>query len=299
MNKVNTLFIGSGKFAVDILDKLLSLDFLNIVSILSQPDKPVGRKAKLTPCPVQAYSLKQKIKTYQPKRLKKESKKILAETNPELIIVADYGQIIPNDVLDYPKYKCLNVHGSILPDLRGAVPIPMAILHGYSETGVSIPIMTPGLDDGGVIGVSTLQIMRDDMTNTLKPKLAKLGGELLENILPKWFAGEIVPIKQDDKKATYCYIKDLAKDKAEFDSSYTVKQVDRMIRAFNPWPVAWCKVKINNKELRLKIFEAKLSDEEVPKGMMMKIGKEMYLGLSDGSLKLVRLQLEGKRQGSL
>jgi len=299
--KVKTVFFGSGNFAVKILEGILKLPFLDVLAVITQPDKPAGRDKELTPCPVMK-SIKTNNyqgKVYQPEKLKLDAKQILQETQPEFILVADYGQFIPAEIIDYPKYKCLNVHGSLLPDLRGAVPAPVAILKGYSKTGVTIPVMTPGLDEGDIVAQQEVFIMPDDDTLTLRMHLAKVGNNLLKQVLPLWFAGSIKPVPQDHSKATFTWQKDIAKEKAQITRETPMLHAERMVRAFNPWPVAWFEVKIGEKVKRIKLYETSVAVDVPQKPFQIfKEQKKIYLGLSDGVLELNKLQLEGKKVGS-
>lgn len=301
MEKIKTLFFGSGEFAVPILEQLLNFEFVDVAAVVTQPDKPAGRKQQLQPVPVKDLLEKfyPQVPVYIPALYRVEQEEILDTEKPELIIVADYGQILPESTINYPKYKCLNVHGSLLPDLRGAVPIPLAILNGYKKIGVSIPIMTAGLDDGPVVASSEREIEPDDTTLTLKQKLAEDGAKLLIEILPAWIAGELAPVPQDETKATIADKSLISKDKARFGSDITVVQLDRMVRAFNPWPVAWCEVEINKQKKRLKVFSAKVVERDSKPfvGKIKKSGKGVQIILSDGALELVELQLEGKTIG--
>lgn len=327
-----TLFIGTSDFAVPIIKKLTELNYINLVGVITQPDKPVGRKQILTPPPVKQFLLNNKIKveTFQPIKLKKDAKKILDKIKPELIIVASYGQFIPKIMLDYPKYKCLNVHISLLPDLRGAVPMPMAILRGYEKTGVSIQIMTEGMDEGDLIGEKEIEIDDKETTETLTKKSSNAGAELLEEILPKWISGQIEPKPQDHNKATYCYQKDIAKENAEIDWNKPAIEIDRMVRAFYPWPIAWFtlteKNGVNEKYIgkKVKIYKAKCwfqaeqgtdIQKDTPyfhlvKGelngvtdnlsisQIFKHNKSLFIQTSNGILELQEIQLEGKNRMS-
>jgi methionyl-tRNA formyltransferase len=300
--KIKTIFFGSGSFAVKILQGILKLPFLDVVAVVTQPDKPAGRDKILTPCPVKAELNATQFsgKVYAPEKLKTAAEKILTETQPDFILVADYGQFIPNMVIEYPKYKCLNVHGSPLPDLRGAVPAAMAILKGYKITGVSIPVMTPRLDDGAVVASKEIELMPEDNTYTLRMRLAEIGNALLLDVLPDWFAGKIVAVPQDESKATITKQSDIAKEKAQICKTTSSIEAERMIRAFNPWPIAWCELLINGKPKRLKIITAKLIEVlelDSEKYKIIKLGKKLYLRLDDGILELEELQLEGKNIG--
>jgi methionyl-tRNA formyltransferase len=299
--KIRTIFFGSGEFAVPILEALLGADFLDVSAVITQPDKPVGRKQNLTPVPVKAYleGLSQNVKIYTPSIYRKEQEQILGEERPELIIVADYGQLLPEFTINYPKYKCLNVHGSLLPDLRGAVPIPLAILKGYEKTGVSIPVMTTGLDDGPVVAKVEQEIESEDTTATLKFKLANRGAILLVEVLPGWIDGIVIPTEQDASKATFADKSLIAKEVAQIHADTTVSEAERMIRAFNPWPIVWCDLAVKDKRLRMKIFSAKITDSEVEgsKGEIVKSDKKLFVRLEDGVLELLQIQIEGKKVG--
>lgn len=308
-----TIFIGSGSFAVPILRELAKADFIQLVAIITQPDRPAGRKQKLHASEVKAFAQEQNLNVpiLTPEKLREDASNILDDYKPELIIVADYGQIIPDVMLDAPVYKCLNVHGSLLPHLRGAVPIPMAILQGMTTTGITIPVMTPGLDDGPIVARVETNILPDDTTKTLKERLAELGAKELVRVLPEWIEGKISAWEQDNAKATICYQKDIAKDKAEIAFDTDIELAERMIRALDPWPIAWTKVEANivNESIdetlrtaqskRLKIYQAKIADKsksDSAKLEIVRIGKQLFLQLQNGRLELLELQLEGKQR---
>lgn len=297
--KIKTVFFGSGYFAVKILQGILQMPLLDVVAIVTQPHKPAGRKQQLTACPVmqELIDTRSNVPVFKPVKLRKEAERLLADTQPEFILVADYGQIIPASIIDYPKYKCLNVHGSLLPDLRGAVPAQMAILKGYTQTGVSIPVMTQGLDDGAVVASQAADIFAEDNAYSLRMRLADIGVSLLNEVLPKWFAGEIKAVAQDHAKATSTWQSDIAKEKAQININTDVILAERMIRAFNPWPIAWVEAVVQGKNKRVKIYEAKLdrrNDIEGIEGSFIKQNKKLYLVLKNGALEIVQVQMEGK-----
>lgn len=329
MNKVKTLFIGTSEFAVPILQKLIELEYIDLVGVITQPDKPVGRKQLLTSPPIKQSIVQtpsnsplnkgETLKIFQPSSLKVDAENILNETKPELIIVASYGQFIPKVMLDYPKYKCLNIHGSLLPDLRGAVPIPMAILKGYEKTGVTLQIMAQGMDEGEILGFAECVLSDGETTGSLIEKLSILSAEYIEAVLPKWINGEIEPQRQDDSKATYCYIKDVSKEMAEIDWNKPAEEIERMVRAFNPAPIAWCKFPVYAKATigkqipkKLQIYSSKLVGDQSfdpmtgdmtfdsAIGEIIRKGKQLFVKCGDGKyLELLELQLEGKeRRGS-
>jgi methionyl-tRNA formyltransferase len=250
------------------------------------------------------------IPLLQPEKLKTAASGILEKFKPELIIVADYGQMIPPEIIDYPKYKCLNIHGSLLPKYRGAVPVAMAILQGEKTTGVSIPVMSYGLDDGPVIASRTEKILPTDTTYILRMRLADTGNNLLNEILPGWLAGKIHAIPQDESKVTFTFEKDIAKEKVQIKIDTPLDLAERMVRAFSPWPIAWLKINFMGKERRLKIYSAEIAGTggtvgkpvESPEtgdftaGTIFKNGKEIFLSLKGGILKLIEVQLDGKKK---
>lgn len=210
--------------------------------------------------------------------------------------------MLPGSIINYPKYKCLNIHASLLPDLRGAVPIPMAILRGYEKTGVSIPVMTEGLDDGPIVTSAEIKLKDFWTTADLTHWLSEMGARKLVEILLDWTRGKIKPVEQDEGKATYCYMKDISKERAEITFDKSAVEIDRMIRAFYPWPVAWFKREVNGLVKRVKIYRSKMvegdfgSDKKT--GQIFKYGKRLFLRCRDGVVEILSIQVEGKKIGS-
>lgn len=302
MEKVKTLFFGSGKFAVPILKSLTTNEFIQLTGVVTQPDRPAGRAKQLKAVPVKTFLADNglSLPIFQPQVLKHDADLILEQTMPELVIVADYGQILPEKIINYPRFKCLNVHGSILPDMRGAVPIPMAILKGYKQTGISILVMTPGLDDGPLIYTAVLNIENSDTTASLTEKLSLLGAEALSAVMPEWLAAKITPQPQDESKATFAGKELISKKAAEIKPEMTAEIVERMVRAFFPWPIAWIKLELNGKERRLKLFKVSLINisEKHAGRAFKKINKQLVLELKSGSLLLEDIQLDGMKRNS-
>ncbi|MBL8015183.1 MAG: methionyl-tRNA formyltransferase [Candidatus Doudnabacteria bacterium] len=300
--KIKTLFIGTGEFAVPVLKSLVGLELVDLVGVVTQPDKPAGRKQELTPGPLKK-ALQEipdlgNVQLFQPEKLREAADDIMSQTSPELIVVAAYGQMIPNSMLNTPKHKCLNLHGSLLPQLRGAVPVQMAILQGLSETGVTIQQMVKELDAGPILTTVDCEISPSETAESLMKKLADLGAALLVETLPRWVAGEIQPQEQDHSQATFCYQADIAKEKAEIRFETPLEQVERMVRAFYPWPVAWAKLDAQEGKA-LKIFKARIEQELKFKSNELEIrrdGKRLFLTLQNGVLELLEVQLEGKQR---
>ena len=185
--KVKTLLIGSGDFAIPIFKAALEADFLEVVGIVTQPDKPFGRDQELKGSAVfEALKEDTQITWFKPSRFRNEYEYMLAKTNPDLVLVASYGQILPKEFIEYPRHKALNFHGSILPQLRGAVPVPMAILQGLTKTGVTLQVMSEGMDEGDVVSIATCDLNGTETTQSLMQNLAELGVVMLQNELPKY-----------------------------------------------------------------------------------------------------------------
>ncbi|MCA9386520.1 methionyl-tRNA formyltransferase [Candidatus Dojkabacteria bacterium] len=304
--KISTIFIGTSEFAVPILNACLNNQLLDVKTVLTQPDRPVGRKQVPEAPKVKQYLIENdsKVEIEQPEKIKDVADKILEKYKPDLIIVASYGQIIPKSILNYPKYGCLNFHGSLLPILRGAVPIQMSILQGFEKTGVTMQKMVFKMDEGPIISTREIKLDGSETYETLTRTLSELSVEILNEDLEGWVNRNIEAEEQDDSKATYCYIKDTAKDKAEITSETTVEQAERMIRAFYPWPIAWLTIPNGkNKDKRLKIYNSKIrnSKYEIRNNEKIKITNEedqLVLNLKDGLLILEEVQLEGKEKRS-
>lgn len=298
MNKLNTIFIGSGNFGIPALKELFKLEFINVVAVITQPSRPSGRKQELTPTPVKKFILDSKIKIdlLEPEKLKDESDSILEKYKPELIIVASYGQMIPDNIINYPKYKCFNLHGSLLPILRGAVPVPISILQGLEETGVTMQVMVKELDAGPILSIRRYKIKPDETAASLMNVLAEKAAAIVKEDINCFIRNEITYVDQEHNLASYCYKADLTREKAEIKFETDVALAERMVRAFNPDPVAWVKLE-NGKEL--KIFSAELYSKESNEFLSIEQkGKDLILNLKNGSLKLLELQLEGKKRDS-
>lgn len=262
-NKAEIIFWGTPEFAVGALEALI-LNKFNVVAVVTNPDEPVGRKQILTSPPVKILAKKHKIPVFQPENLKDENfKKELPEA--ELYIVAAYGKIIPKNILEMPEYGALNIHPSLLPRWRGPSPIQYTILNGDEKAGVTLMKMDERMDHGPILAVKLLKsdfnssLLKSDF-RTLHDKLTKLGAELLIEALPKYLNGEITPMSQDDAKATYSKI--LKKDDGRIDWSRKAVELERMVRALNPWPGTWTIWPTGDKIYRIRIEEADFTDEE-------------------------------------
>jgi methionyl-tRNA formyltransferase len=230
----NLVFMGSPQFAVPTLEAL-ARDH-HILAVFTQPDKPAGRGQQLTAVPVKQWAVAHNIAVHQPKSFRKEPQAIdvLRDLKPEVIVVAAYGLILPQAVLDVPPFGCLNVHGSILPRHRGAAPITSAILMGDAETGITIMQMDAGMDTGPMLSITREAIRSHDTTASLSERMAHLGAQLMADTLPKYLAGEIMPQPQPEEGVTYS--PKINKADAQIDWRKPAIEIERMVRAYIPWP---------------------------------------------------------------
>ena len=294
--KVRTVFMGTPQFAVTILESLLQSSY-QVLAVYTQPDKPAGRGRPVVFPPVKKLALERQIPVMQPETFKSsEVVEKLAGFQPELIIVAAFGFILPQEVLSLPKFGCLNVHPSLLPRHRGPSPVANTILCGDELTGVTIMVMDAGMDTGPILAQEKVRISFTDTTGSLSSKLADVGAKLLLEALPKWLGGELKPRTQDESQATYSKL--ITSKDAEIDWDLSAVEIWRMVRAYNPWPscYTWYQGK------RLKVHEA------IPFGDMAKgkIGEVVALTeppgvgvvTKQGILGLCQVQLEGRREMS-
>lgn len=283
------VFMGSPDFAAISL-RALAQKF-NIVGCVTQPDKRAGRGKKLFSPPVRILADELDIPTIQPRRIKdEEAMDALRRLSPDLIVVAAYGQILRPELLALPRYGCVNVHGSLLPRWRGAAPVQAAILAGDTETGITIMLMDAGIDTGEMLSKRATPIEKDDTAKTLFDKLAPLGAELLVETLPKYLSGEILPEKQPEEGASYA--KMLKKADGELDFSKTAEELERQIRAFNPWPSSF----FEWEGTRIKVHRAKVdTGKSAGIGKQVKIEGVPAIGTSEGNLLLEQIQPAGKK----
>lgn len=291
--------MGTPAFSVNILDALVAQDDqYEVVAVVTQPDRPVGRKRKLTPSPVKEVALKLDIPVYQPEKIGRdqEIKDLLAE-DIDLIVTAAFGQFLPTSILEAPKYGAVNVHASLLPKYRGGAPVHYAIWNGDKETGVTIMRMVKKMDAGDILTQVVVPIESDDTVATMFDKLSVAGTDLLIETLPKLFAGEIEPQAQVEEEATFS--PNITSQQEQIDWRKEAQQIDNQVRAFNSWPVAHTKVDGQ----RWKIWQVapvkEESTDEKP-GTIIKIQKKpAQLWVATGNktvLAIEQLQPAGKKQ---
>ncbi len=286
------VFMGTPDFAVDCLEALVNSTH-DVVAVFSQPDKPQGRKQIMTPPEVKVCAEKYGIPVYQPATLKDgSSTALLKELNPDLIVVVAYGKLIPQEILDIPKFGCVNVHGSILPKLRGAAPIQWAVINGEKVTGVTTMQLDAGLDTGDILLVKETEIGENETSGELFDRLKILGAEVLMETIDAMLKGELNPIKQDDSKATYASM--LNKSISPVDWSKSAFEVHNHIRGLEPWPVAT--TEINGKPV--KLFGSRMGKNcGNAAGEVVNSEKEFEVCCGDGnSVIITQLQAQGKNK---
>lgn len=235
------VFMGTPDFSVPVLQRVIKEGY-NVIAVVTQPDRPVGRKRVLTPPPVKIEAVKQGIPVYQPEKIRNEAElaEILA-LKPDLIITAAFGQILPNKLLEAPEYGCINVHASLLPELRGGAPIHYSILQGKEKTGITIMYMAEKLDAGDILTQAEVKIEEEDNVGTLHEKLSQIGSDLLAETIPKLFNREITPVKQNDAKATFA--PNIKREQEKIDWDKSGEDIYNHVRGLNPWPVAYTLLK--------------------------------------------------------
>lgn len=288
------VFMGTPDFAVPVLRRLISEGY-EIAAVVTQPDRPRGRKKVLTPPPVKVEAEKHGIAVVQPDKIREpqQLEKVLTY-KPDMVITAAFGQILPKALLEAPKYGCINVHASLLPEYRGGAPIHHAIIDGKRETGVTIMYMAEKLDAGDILTQTAVSIEEEDNVGTLHDKLSEAGAELLSETLPKLIAGEIEPVQQDDSKATFA--PNIKREDERIDWAQGGTAIYNRIRGLDPWPGAYT---YYNGQI-LKIWGAKkaTSTEKVLPGTVINIIEDGFLVQSgdDIAIRVTELQPAGKKR---
>lgn len=284
------IFMGTPYFAVPALQRLLSSEH-QLVAVYTSPDKPAGRGQELSPSPVKRVAIEHGLEIRQVRSLKDETATAaLAQLQPDVIVVASYGLILPRRVLSIPPFSCINLHPSLLPHHRGPIPIPAAILAGDNETGASIMLMDEGIDTGPILAQRSVPIDAGDTTGSLTAKLAQLSAQLLMETLPGWLSGSIAPKPQREEGATYTRM--LTKADGDIDWGSPAVDIERRVRAFQPWP--GCYTRWLGRTLKV-IAATPLAGKHGTPGQTMPVEGEAGIQTGDGILVLRQVQLEGKR----
>ncbi len=293
-SELRVVFMGTPEFAVTPLEHLV-LNQYQVVAVYTQPDKVAGRGRSLVPPPLKRAALSRELPVMQPTSLRgAEMAAQVTGFHPDVIVVAAYGQILPQSVLDIPVHGCINIHPSLLPRFRGSSPVAAAILEGDEFTGVSIMLMDKGMDTGPVLAQAQIPISAQDTTGSLTAKLSLIGANLLLEVLPAWIRGELTPQPQNEAEATYSAL--IPKEAGEVDWQLSAVDIWRRVRAYYPWP--GCYTRWQGKQF--KIIEAvPLSGQgKLEVGQIVALNKEgaaFGVNTGDGVLGVLKVQLEGKR----
>lgn len=290
------IFMGTPDFSVPVLRQVIQ-DGYEVIGVVTQPDRPVGRKKVLTPPPVKAEALKHHIPVLQPEKIRnpEELEKVLS-LEPDLIITAAYGQILPKELLEAPRYGCINVHASLLPELRGGAPIHYSLLQGKKKTGITIMYMAEKLDAGDILTQVEVPITEEDNVGTLHEKLSAAGAKLLSETLPLLLADKLTPIPQDDSKATFA--SNIKREQEKIDWSKSGEEIYNHIRGLNPWPVAF--TILDGKGLKIWRAEKVYGQEPAEPGTVVGIEKHgITVSTGNGTfIKIKELQPSGKKNMS-
>lgn len=297
---MRVVYMGTPDFAVDTLDAIVKARH-EVLLVVTQPDKAKGRGKKLQFTPVKEKALEYDLPVAQPEKVREEAfMEELENLAPDVIVVVAFGQLLPERILNIPKYGCINVHASLLPAYRGAAPIQWAVIDGLEESGVTTMYMEKGLDTGDIILQSRLSLAENETGGSLFDRLAKEGASLLIRTLEELEAGTATRTKQDDSQSSYA--KMLTKDMGNLDFTQDAVVLERLIRGLNPWPSAFTKLG----DKTLKVYEASVLTEEkvnalnsdvVGSGSIIAVDKKSFtVRCGNGALRIMNLQLEGKKR---
>lgn len=291
MNKLKILFMGTPEFSVNVLQGLI--EHYDVIGVVTQPDKEVGRKHEIKFSPVKELALKNDIRVYQPTKIKVEYEELL-KLSIDMIVTCAYGQIIPKELLDFPKYGCINVHASLLPKLRGGAPIHKAIINNYPRTGVTIMYMVEKMDAGDIISQIETPILPEDNVGLLHDRLSEMGTKLLLETIPKIVSGDISPIPQNEEEVTYAW--NITREEEKIDFHKDTIDIYNQIRGLNPCPGAYAILD----GMIVKIYASRISNSFFTTKKDGEIGKiyEDGIGVSthDGEIIITELQFAGKRK---
>jgi len=282
------IFWGTPDFAVPSLKSLYDLGLVS--AVVTQPDKAAGRGKKLVASPVKDFCLQNNIDILEPIKLDQAFIDELKKYLPATYVVVAYGKIIPQSVLDLSELPALNIHPSLLPELRGPSPIQTALLRGFKNTGVSLMQLDEKMDHGPILSQIEAKIESTDDYIYLSERLSQLGAKLLTDNIKKYLDGKFTPLTQDDSRATFCQMIDKAD--GQIDWTKSAQEINNMIRAFNPWPSAYAKIG----QLDLKFFRAKLVDKNLAPGEVSVEKENLYIGTGKKSLEILELQPAGKKK---
>ena len=286
---MRVLFMGTPKFACPVLSSLI--DNYEVVGVVSQPDKKVGRKQILTPTPTKELALEHDIPVFQPVKIREDYEDVL-KCKPDIIVTCAYGQIIPKEIIDCPKYGCINVHASLLPKYRGGAPIHRAIMNGDQKTGITIMYMDEGMDTGDIISSEEVVIEESDNLETLSLKLSDIGAKLLISTIPSIIDGTRVRTKQNEDEVTYAY--NISSEEEHIDFNKNSREIYNLIRALSPNIGAYFMLD----EERVKVYKSRIGTNKYDNiGVINNIYKDgIGISTSDGEIILEEIQVSGKKR---
>lgn len=290
------VFMGTPDFSVPVLRTLIEEGY-SIQAVVTQPDRPVGRKRVLTPPPVKVEALKHNILVLQPEKLRNSDElQQIIDLAPDVIVTAAYGQILPNELLAAPKFGCINVHASLLPELRGGAPIHYALLQGKDKTGITIMYMAERLDAGDIISQAEVIIEETDHVGSLHDKLSEVGSKLLAETLPKLIAGEISPQPQDESQATFA--SNIKREQEKIDWSKTGEEIYNHIRGLHPWPVAY--TTLDGQVIKVWWGEKVKATKEAESGTIIELTIDGFVVATGNhtAIKITEVQPSGKKRMS-
>ena len=284
---IKIVYMGTPEFSVGPLREIIK-DY-DVEMVVTQPDKEVGRKRILTPSKVKEFALENNIKVFQPTKIREDYQEII-DIKPDLIVTCAYGQIIPKELIDFPKYGCINIHASLLPEYRGGAPIHHAVMDGKSKTGITIMYMNEKMDEGDILYQEEIDILDTDNTSIMFDKLSKLGSSMIREFIPKLINGEITPIKQDNSKATYAY--NISKEDEKIDFNNITLDIYNKIRGLSEIPGSYAF--LDNK--RVKIFNSRIGTKTTGSiGEIVGIYEDgIGVRTKDSEIILTDIQVEGK-----
>lgn len=291
MKNIKVVFMGTPEFSVPVLEGLI--ENYQVIGVVTQPDKVVGRKQEIKYSPIKEVALKHNIVVYQPERIRNDYQEII-DLTPDIIITCAYGQIIPKQLLEYPKYGCINVHASLLPKLRGGAPIHRAIIEGHAKTGITIMYMDEHMDTGDILSREELVIEKDFNVGILHDKLSIIGKKLLLETLPNLIEGKIKPIKQNNDEATYAY--NIKREDELIDFNKKSLEIYNQIRGLNPFPGAYA---ILDGKI-IKIYNSRITERMYTKkqnGEIVNIYDDgIGVSSSDYEIVITDIKIEGKKR---
>lgn len=289
---MKVVFMGTPDFSVPVLQRIIQ-DGYEVVAVVTQPDKPVGRKKVITPPPVKQEALRHEIPVLQPKKVRSEYEAIL-EYEPDLIVTAAYGQILPNELLIYPKLGCINVHASLLPEYRGGAPIHKSIIDGKKESGITIMYMVDKLDAGDILSQIKVPIEEKDHVGSLHDKLSEAGADLLSETIPKLINNEIHPKKQEEDLVTYA--PNISREMEKIDWSADGESIYNQIRGLHPWPVAY--TTMNGKQLKVWWGEKTTAPGDGEPGQLLQFDQDGIIVATGNAtaIRITELQPAGKKR---